>query len=84
MAEEIAMPRLGWTMEEGTLIEWLKADGEMVEVGEILFTVESDKALNEIETFSRGNLCIPPDAPRPGSRILFRCTPHQRHIALRR
>ena len=69
MAEEIAMPRLGWTMEEGTLVEWLKADGEQVEVGEILFTVESDKALNEIETFSSGNLCIPPDAPRPGDTV---------------
>ncbi|MCY4604259.1 MAG: E3 binding domain-containing protein, partial [Gemmatimonadetes bacterium] len=69
MAEPIAMPRLGWTMEEGTLVEWLKADGDTVEVGEILFTVESDKALNEIETFSGGILCIPPDAPRPGDTV---------------
>lgn len=69
MAEEIAMPRLGWTMEEGTLVEWLKADGEQVEIGEILFTVESDKALNEIETFSSGILCIPPDAPQPGDTV---------------
>ena len=30
MAEEIVMPRLGWTMEEGTLVEWLKADGANV------------------------------------------------------
>ena len=59
MAEPIAMPRLGWTMEEGTLVEWLKADGDAVEAGEILFTVESDKALNEIETFSGGILRIP-------------------------
>ena len=28
------MPRLGWTMEEGTLVEWLKADGDTVEAGE--------------------------------------------------
>ena len=69
MAEPIAMPRLGWTMEEGTLVEWLKADGDTVEIGEILFTVESDKALNEIETFSGGILCIPPDAPRPGDTV---------------
>ena len=69
MAEPIAMPRLGWTMEEGTLVEWLKADGDAVEVGEILFTVESDKALNEIETFSGGILRIPPDAPRPGDTV---------------
>ena len=63
------MPRLGWTMEEGTLVEWLKADGDTVEAGEILFTVESDKALNEIETFSGGILCIPPDAPQPGDTV---------------
>ena len=69
MAEPISMPRLGWTMEEGTLVEWLKADGDAVEIGEILFTVESDKALNEIETFSGGILCIPPDAPRPGDTV---------------
>lgn len=69
MAEAIAMPRLGWTMEEGTLSEWLKADGDTVEAGEILFTVESDKALNEIETFSGGILRIPPDAPRPGDTV---------------
>ena len=69
MAEPIAMPRLGWTMEEGTLVEWLKADGDAVEAGEILFTVESDKALNEIETFSGGILRIPPEAPRPGDTV---------------
>ena len=69
MAEEIAMPRLGWTMEEGTLVEWLKTEGEQVETGEILFTVESDKALNEIETFSCGILCIPPGAPQPGDTV---------------
>ena len=69
MAESIAMPRLGWTMEEGTLVEWLKADGDAVEAGEILFTVESDKALNEIETFSGGILRIPPDAPQPGDTV---------------
>ena len=69
MAEEIAMPRLGWTMEEGTLVEWLKTEGEQIETGEILFTVESDKALNEIETFSSGILCIPPGAPQPGDTV---------------
>lgn len=69
MAEAIAMPRLGWTMEEGILVEWLKADGDAVEAGEILFTVQSDKALNEIETFSSGILRIPPDAPQPGATV---------------
>ena len=69
MAEEIVMPRLGWTMEEGTLVEWLKGDGESVTNGEILFTVESDKALNEVETFSSGVLRIPNGAPQPGDTV---------------
>ncbi|HIM56274.1 MAG TPA: 2-oxo acid dehydrogenase subunit E2, partial [Candidatus Latescibacteria bacterium] len=43
MSVEIVMPRLGWTMDEGTLVEWLKKEGETVAVGEMLFTVESDK-----------------------------------------
>jgi pyruvate dehydrogenase E2 component (dihydrolipoamide acetyltransferase) len=67
MAIEIVMPRLGWTMEEGTLAEWLKHDGDTVEVGDIIFTVESDKALNEVEALDPGILRIPPDSPPPGS-----------------
>jgi len=69
MATEIVMPRLGWTMEEGTLVEWLKHDGDTVKVGEIMFTVESDKALNEVEAFEDGILRIPPDSPALGSVI---------------
>src|SRR6185503_14955446 len=67
MAIEIVMPRLGWTMEEGTLAEWLKQDGDTVEVGDIIFTVESDKALNEVEALDSGILRIPPNSPPPGT-----------------
>lgn len=69
MATEIVMPKLGWTMEEGVLVEWLKQDGQAVNAGDILFTVESDKALQEIESFDSGILRIPPDSPPPGSTI---------------
>ena len=51
MAYEVVMPRLGWNMESGSLAEWLKRDGERVEAGEILFTVESDKAIQEVEAW---------------------------------
>ena len=67
MASEIVMPRLGWTMEKGTLVEWLKQDGDRVEAGEILFTVETEKAVHEVESFDSGILRIPPDAPAPGA-----------------
>ncbi|MCC7165008.1 MAG: 2-oxo acid dehydrogenase subunit E2 [Anaerolineae bacterium] len=69
MATEILLPRLGWTMQEGTFGEWLKRDGETVTVGDLLYTVESDKALNEVETLEDGILYIPPDAPKTGDVI---------------
>ncbi|MEZ4667464.1 MAG: dihydrolipoamide acetyltransferase family protein [Anaerolineae bacterium] len=59
MAIEILMPRLGWTMEEGTLVEWVKHDGDPIQPGEIMFIVESDKALNEVESFESGIFRIP-------------------------
>ena len=69
MAYTILMPRLGWTMEEGVFGAWLKADGEHVAAGDLLFTVESDKATQEVESFESGILRIPPDAPAPGSIV---------------
>lgn len=69
MASEILMPRLGWTMEEGTFGQWLKQDGDNVKTGDLLFTVESDKATQEVEAFDQGILRIPPDGPQPGAII---------------
>ncbi len=68
MAFEVVMPRLGWTMEVGTLVEWKKKDGETVQAGEILFSVESDKALTEVEALESGILRIPPNSPPPGEQ----------------
>ncbi len=50
-------------MEEGTVVEWLKSNGEPVEAGEMLFSVESDKAITEVEALDSGVLYIPPEAP---------------------
>jgi pyruvate dehydrogenase E2 component (dihydrolipoamide acetyltransferase) len=69
MAFEITMPRLGWSMEFGKLAEWLKRDGDRVEAGETLFTVEGDKAVQEVEALESGVLRIPPDSPLPGSEM---------------
>ena len=69
MAIEIVMPKLGWTMEEGILDEWIKQDGEEVAPGDIIFVVEGDKALQEIEAFDGGILRIAPDAPPVGSTV---------------
>jgi pyruvate dehydrogenase E2 component (dihydrolipoamide acetyltransferase) len=63
VASEVVMPRLGWTMEVGRVVEWLKQDGEPVEAGEFIFSVESDKAITEVEALDSGILRIPPDSP---------------------
>ncbi len=69
MAYEVTMPRLGWTMEEGVFGEWLKQDGDEVQPGDLLFTVEGDKATQEVEVFEGGILRLPPNAPVAGDVI---------------
>lgn len=69
MAIEIIIPRLGWSMEEGTFLGWLKQDGEVVASGDLLFTLESEKAAQEVESFDAGILRIPPDAPQAGDLV---------------
>ena len=69
MPFEVVMPRLGWTMEKGSLGSWLKHDGDRVEVGEVIFTVEGDKATQEVEALESGILRIPEDSPLPGVEV---------------
>lgn len=66
MAIPITVPRLGWNMEQGVFAGWLKADGAAVRAGEPLFTLESEKATEDIEGFDDGILHIPADGPRQG------------------
>ena len=63
------IPRLGWNMEEGTFVGWLKADGDAVRPGEALFRLEGEKATEEIESLDAGMLHIPADGPKPGDRV---------------
>lgn len=70
MAIEVVVPRLGWSMDEGTFVEWLKRDGEKVEAGDMLFVLEGEKASQEIESFDAGTLRIPSDAPQPGDEVV--------------
>src|ERR1700685_2776261 len=69
MAIEIKVPRLGWSMEEGTFIEWLKHDGQPVRAGEPLFAIEGDKAIQEVESIGNGILRISPRAPENGETV---------------
>ena len=69
MAVPITVPRLGWNMDQGVFVGWLKADGATVRAGEALFTLESDKATEDVEGFEDGVLHIPADGPRKGDVV---------------
>ena len=49
MAAELLMPKLGMTMEEGTVVKWYKKVGEAVKEGEILLEILTDKVNMEVE-----------------------------------
>lgn len=53
---EVIMPKMGDGMEEGTLLEWLKKDGDTVKSGEIIGTIQTDKATLELEAPGTGKL----------------------------
>ena len=53
---EVIMPKMGDGMEEGTLLEWLKKDGDAVKSGEIIGTIQTDKATLELEAPGSGKL----------------------------
>src|ERR1051326_7287874 len=56
MATPVTMPMLGLTMEEGTVAEWLKREGETVQKDEPLLTVEMDKGTVEVPSPAAGVL----------------------------
>ncbi len=58
MSTEIILPKLGFSMNEGVLSEWLVAEGATVKEGEPLFSIESDKSTQEIEAPATGVLKI--------------------------
>lgn len=66
----IVVPRLGWNMEEGIFHGWLKQDGEQVRAGEPLFTLEGDKAVQEVEALESGILRIADNAPAAGASVV--------------
>jgi pyruvate dehydrogenase E2 component (dihydrolipoamide acetyltransferase) len=69
MAQEITVPRLGWTMEEGTFGGWLKADGDSVREGDELFLLESDKATEAVTALDAGILRFIAGGPRQGDVV---------------
>ena len=56
MATEVILPRLGQGMESGTIVRWLKSEGEQVARGEPLFELDTDKVTQEVEAEANGVL----------------------------
>lgn len=58
MGVPVLLPKLGFTMEEGELVEWLAGDGAQVTEGQPLYALESDKSTQEVESPATGTLRI--------------------------
>src|SRR5438105_8835078 len=56
MAAEVKLPRLGQGMESGTIVKWLKAEGDAVEKGEALYELDTEKVTQEVEAEASGVL----------------------------
>jgi pyruvate dehydrogenase E2 component (dihydrolipoamide acetyltransferase) len=75
MVRAITMPKLGQSEEVGTLVRWRKKVGDTVAKGDILFEIETDKALLEVESFFEGtllNIAVPEGSTVPvNSTVAF-------------
>lgn len=58
MAVDIIFPKIGFSMTEGVLAEWMVEDGATVAEGQPLFAIESDKSTNEVDAPASGTLKI--------------------------
>src|SRR3990167_2053682 len=67
MATDVIMPALGMAQEKGTLVSWLRAEGDPVKKGEPLMEVETDKATVEVEAPASGTLANV--AANPGDEV---------------
>jgi pyruvate dehydrogenase E2 component (dihydrolipoamide acetyltransferase) len=56
MSSQVTLPRLGQGMESGTIVRWLKAEGDAVEKGEALYELDTEKVTQEVEADSAGVL----------------------------
>ncbi len=75
MAEQVTLPRLGQGMESGTIVRWLKAEGDEVQKGEPLYELDTDKVTQEVEADSGGvllKILVPEGQEKPvGTPLAF-------------
>ncbi|HVM61022.1 MAG TPA: dihydrolipoamide acetyltransferase family protein [Verrucomicrobiae bacterium] len=73
MATPIIMPKFGQMTEESAIVEWCKKEGDKVAKGDILFTVETDKSVMDVESFEEGMLlkiAVPPGVTVPVQSVV--------------
>ena len=58
MSVEVRIPQIGFSTQDAKLTEWLVADGATVEAGQMLYALELDKAVQEIEAPASGTLKV--------------------------
>src|SRR5436190_21558689 len=58
MPVEITMPQQSDTMTEGTVVKWLKKEGDKVKEGDVIAEIETDKATMEMEAFEAGTIAV--------------------------
>src|ERR1035441_3026412 len=66
MATPIIMPKFGQMTEDSAIVEWLKKEGDKIAKGDILFTVETDKSVMDVESLEPGTLLTIVVKPRVG------------------
>jgi pyruvate dehydrogenase E2 component (dihydrolipoamide acetyltransferase) len=74
MAAEVKVPRLGQGMEVGTVVKWLKAEGDAVAKGEPLYELDTDKVTQEVEAEAAGvllKIAVPEGEVPVGTTIAF-------------
>ena len=74
VATEVKLPRLGQGMESGTVVKWLKAEGEQVEKGEPLYELDTEKVTQEVEAESSGvllRIAVPAGEVAVGTTVAF-------------
>jgi pyruvate dehydrogenase E2 component (dihydrolipoamide acetyltransferase) len=74
VATEVKLPRLGQGMESGTIVKWLKGEGEAVEKGDPLYELDTDKVTQEVEAEASGvliKIAVPEGEVEVGRTIAF-------------
>jgi len=78
MMIEIVVPQVGEAIAEVRLVRWLVSEGDEIQHGEVLFEVDTDKAVVEVESFAEGTLTeilVPDDSPVMPQQVVALLTP---------